>query len=128
MSAAIASANAPIESQQRKGISVVYRCEPTLNPLERDGARGAQSKERTEISSNKSSLNLRTPFSELARASSSVVRLIRMSEGISSPEIEVYGGQRKMRDMNLRHQFARVEIAGHDNAGPICRGGKCGKS
>ena len=22
-----------------------------------------------------------------------------------------------MRDMNLRHQFARVEIAGHENAG-----------
>jgi len=34
----------------------------------------------------------------------------------------------EMRDMNLRHQFARVEIAGHENAGPICRGGKCGKS
>jgi len=34
----------------------------------------------------------------------------------------------KMRDMNLRHQFARVAIAGHENAGPICRGGKCGKS
>jgi len=37
-------------------------------------------------------------------------------------------GRLKMRDMNLRHQFARVEIAGHENAGPICRGGKCGKS
>ena len=23
-----------------------------------------------------------------------------------------------MRDMNLRHQFARVEIAGHENTGP----------
>jgi len=34
----------------------------------------------------------------------------------------------KMRDINLRRQFARVEIAGHENAGPICRGGKCGKS
>jgi len=34
----------------------------------------------------------------------------------------------KMRDMNLRHQFARVEIAGHKNAGPICRGEKCAKS
>ena len=34
----------------------------------------------------------------------------------------------KMRDINLRHQFARVEIAGHKNAGPICWGGKCGKS
>ena len=34
----------------------------------------------------------------------------------------------KMRDMNLRHQFAQVEIAGHENAGPICRCGKCGKS
>ena len=34
----------------------------------------------------------------------------------------------KMRDMNLRHQFARVEMSGHENAGPICRGGKCGKS
>jgi len=34
----------------------------------------------------------------------------------------------KMRDMNLRHQFARVEITGHENAGPICRGRKCGKS
>ena len=37
-------------------------------------------------------------------------------------------GRLKMRDMNLRHQFARVEIAGHENAGPIFRGGKCGKS
>jgi len=37
-------------------------------------------------------------------------------------------GRLKMRDMNLRHQFARVEIAGHENAGPICRGGKCEKS
>jgi len=37
-------------------------------------------------------------------------------------------GRLKMRDMNLRHQFARVEIAGHENAGPICRGGKSGKS
>jgi len=27
----------------------------------------------------------------------------------------------KMRDMNLRHQFARVEIAGHEDAGPTCR-------
>ena len=34
----------------------------------------------------------------------------------------------KMRDVNLRHEFALVEIAGHENAGPICRGGKCGKS
>ena len=33
----------------------------------------------------------------------------------------------KMRDMNLRHQFARVEIAGHENAGPICRGENAGK-
>ena len=32
-----------------------------------------------------------------------------------------------MRDTNLRHQFARVEIAGHENAGPICRGGKAEK-
>jgi len=31
-----------------------------------------------------------------------------------------------MRDMNLRHQFARVDIAGHENAGPTCRSGKCG--
>ena len=31
----------------------------------------------------------------------------------------------KMRDMNLPHQFARVEIAGHENAGPTCRSGKC---
>jgi len=37
-------------------------------------------------------------------------------------------GRLKMRDMNLRQQFARVEIAGRENAGPICRGGKCGKS
>jgi len=37
-------------------------------------------------------------------------------------------GRLKMRDMNLRHQFARLEIAGHENAGPICRGGKGGKS
>jgi len=37
-------------------------------------------------------------------------------------------GRLKMRDMNLRHQFARVEIAGYENAGPIYRGGKCGKS
>jgi len=28
-------------------------------------------------------------------------------------------GRLKMRDMNLRHQFAQVEIAGHENAGPI---------
>ena len=34
----------------------------------------------------------------------------------------------EMRDMNLRHHFARVEITGHENAGPICRNGKCGKS
>jgi len=34
----------------------------------------------------------------------------------------------KMRDMNLRHQIARVENARHENAGPNCRGGKCGKS
>ena len=33
----------------------------------------------------------------------------------------------KMRDMNLRHQFARVEIAGHENAGPICRMENAGK-
>ena len=26
-------------------------------------------------------------------------------------------GRLKIRDMNLRHQFARVEIAGHENAG-----------
>ena len=32
-----------------------------------------------------------------------------------------------MRDMNLWHQFARVETAGHENAGPICRGGNAGK-
>ena len=37
-------------------------------------------------------------------------------------------GRLKMRDMNLRHQFARVEITGHENAGQICRGGKCGKA
>jgi len=52
-------------------------------------------------------------------------------------------GRLKMRDMNLRHQFARVEIAGHENAGPylqewkmqdmktrdqFCTGGKYGKS
>jgi len=36
-------------------------------------------------------------------------------------------GRLKMRDMNLRRLFARVEIAGHENAGPICRDGKCGK-
>jgi len=34
-------------------------------------------------------------------------------------------GRLKMRDMNLRHQFARVEFAGHENAGPTCRVGKC---
>ena len=28
-------------------------------------------------------------------------------------------GHSKMRDMNLRHQYARVEIAGHENAGPV---------
>ena len=32
-----------------------------------------------------------------------------------------------MRDMNLRHQFARVEIAGHENAGPICGVENAGK-
>jgi len=31
----------------------------------------------------------------------------------------------KMRDMNLRHQLARVENARHENAAPCCRGGKC---
>ena len=34
----------------------------------------------------------------------------------------------KMRDMNLRHQIAGVENTRHENAGPICKGGKCGKS
>ena len=38
------------------------------------------------------------------------------------------GGRLKMRDMILRHQFARVENAGHENTAPYCRGGKCGKS
>ena len=33
-----------------------------------------------------------------------------------------------MRDMNLRHQIAGVENARHENAAPICKGGKCGKS
>jgi len=33
----------------------------------------------------------------------------------------------KMRDMNLRHQSARVEIAGHENAGPICGVENAGK-
>jgi len=33
-------------------------------------------------------------------------------------------GRLKMRDMNLRHQFARVEIAGHENAGPTLQGWK----
>jgi len=28
----------------------------------------------------------------------------------------------KMRDMNLRHQLARVEIARHQNVAPCCRG------
>jgi len=32
-----------------------------------------------------------------------------------------------MRDMNLRHQFARVKIAGHENAGPICGVENAGK-
>jgi len=36
-------------------------------------------------------------------------------------------GRLKMRDMNLRHQFARVEIAGW-KCGTNLRGGKCGKS
>jgi len=34
-------------------------------------------------------------------------------------------GRLKMRDMNLRHQFARVKNAGHENTAPYCRGGKC---
>ena len=33
----------------------------------------------------------------------------------------------KMRDVNLRHQLARVETARHENAAPCCRGGKCEK-
>ena len=32
------------------------------------------------------------------------------------------------RDMKMQDQLAGVENAGHENAGPICRGGKCGKS
>ena len=36
-------------------------------------------------------------------------------------------GRLKMRDMNLRHQLARVEFAGHENAGPICRVENAGK-
>jgi len=32
-----------------------------------------------------------------------------------------------MRDMNLRHKFARVEIAGHENAEPICGVENAGK-
>ena len=48
-----------------------------------------------------------------------------LNNGIISDSVT---GRLKMREMNLRHQFARVEIAGHENAGPICRGGKCGKS
>ena len=32
-----------------------------------------------------------------------------------------------MRDVNLRHQLARVETARHENAAPCCRGGKCEK-
>jgi len=37
-------------------------------------------------------------------------------------------GRSNMRDMNLRHQLARLENAKHENAVPNCRGGKCGKS
>jgi len=33
----------------------------------------------------------------------------------------------KMRDINLRHQLARVENARHENAGPYCRGENAGK-
>ena len=44
-----------------------------------------------------------------------------LNNGIISDSVT---GRLKMRDMNLRHQFARVEIAGHENAGPICRGWK----
>jgi len=38
---------------------------------------------------------------------------------------QVTEGRLKMRDMNSRHQFARVEIAGQENAGPTYRSGKC---
>ena len=34
---------------------------------------------------------------------------------------ERYAGTLKMRDMNLRHQLATVEIARHENAAPCCR-------
>jgi len=34
----------------------------------------------------------------------------------------------KMQDMNFRHQIAGMENARHENAAPICKGGKCGKS
>jgi len=30
--------------------------------------------------------------------------------------------------MKMQDQLAEVENAGHENAGPICRNGKCGKS
>jgi len=30
--------------------------------------------------------------------------------------------------MKMQDQLAGVENTGHENGGPICRGGKCGKS
>jgi len=30
-----------------------------------------------------------------------------------------------MQDWKMRNQYARVENVGLENAGPICRGGKC---
>jgi len=35
-----------------------------------------------------------------------------------------FSGATEMRDMNLRHLLAWVEFVGHENAGPISRGGK----
>ena len=32
----------------------------------------------------------------------------------------------KMKDGKIQHHTARVENPGLENAGPICRGGKCG--
>jgi len=54
---------------------------------------------------------------EQARPSKSGLAL-RLDEWVD------FMGRLKMRDMNLRHQFAQVEIAGHENAGPTCRNGK----
>jgi len=64
-----------------------------------------------------------------ARICCSAPQLLLLSAGACYRMCPAAGrGRLKMRDMNLRHQLARVENARHENAGPNSRGGKCGKS